>query len=106
MRFYARAGARIVVMRSRTKWQWQAWSQEDELVKIRNHQAKTEMLLAFGHRWWRADKLAAAPDGILTKPRNGGGEGDFSLLQAGTSDQRADRGDCTVMRSEAVDVRG
>jgi hypothetical protein len=26
----------------------------------------------------RADKLAAAPDWILTKPRNGGGEGDFS----------------------------
>jgi hypothetical protein len=55
----------------------------------------------------RADKLAAAPDGILTKPRNGGGEGDFSLQQAGT--RRLTNALTvatvlygTVMRSEAV----
>jgi hypothetical protein len=30
MQIHARAGARIVVMESRTKWQWQARSQEDD----------------------------------------------------------------------------
>jgi hypothetical protein len=73
---------------------------------VRGFGAVKRKQVDLGGRGGRADKLAAAPDGILTKPRNGGGEGDFSLLQAGTSDQRADRGDCTVMRSEAVNVRG
>jgi len=32
--------------------------------------------------WWAADKLAAPPDGNLTKPRNGGERGRFLLAAA------------------------